>query len=101
MTNRKKKYCAASFVFACAVALVTIILSMANPYSVKAASMDPNSITQMDGGGDGTVADINSGNTDGLSITYNNDSGSMSTPIKMLLVLTILALQGLMVPMLK
>ena len=92
MTNRKKKYCAASFVFACAVVLVTIILSMVNPYSVKAASMDPNSITQMDGGGDGTVADINSGNTNGLSITYNNDSGSMSTPIRMLLVLTILSL---------
>jgi flagellar biosynthetic protein FliP len=29
---------------------------------------------------------------DGLSITYNNDSGSVSTPIRMLLVLTILSL---------
>ena len=54
--------------------------------------MEPDSITSMDGGGDGTVADINSGNTNGLSISYNNDDGSVSTPIKMLLVLTVLSL---------
>lgn len=37
-------------------------------------------------------ADHNTDNANGLSITYNNDSGSVSTPIKMLLVLTILSL---------
>lgn len=39
-----------------------------------------------------TGADHNTDNANGLSITYNNDSGSVSTPIKMLLVLTILSL---------
>ena len=45
-------------------------------------------ITQKDTQG----ADHNTDNANGLSITYNNDSGSVSTPIKMLLVLTILSL---------
>lgn len=92
MTKRKKRYCAASFVFACAAVICTIGFMLLQPVSVRAESMDPDSITTMDGGGDGTVADINSGDTDGLSISYNNNSGSVSTPIKMLLVLTILAL---------
>lgn len=92
MTKRKKRYCTASFIFACAAVICTIAFMLFEPMKVHAESMDPDSITTMDGGGDGTVADINSGEPDGLSITYKNDSGSVSTPIKMLLVLTILAL---------
>ena len=92
MTKTKKRYCMASFLFACAVVICTISLMFCRPAHVKAASMEPDSITSMDGGGDGTVADINSGNTNGLSISYNNDDGSVSTPIKMLLVLTVLSL---------
>lgn len=92
MTKTKKRYCMASFLFACAVVICTISLMFCKPAHVQAASMDPDSITSMDGGGDGTVADINSGNTNGLSISYNNDDGSVSTPIKMLLVLTVLSL---------
>ena len=92
MTKTKKRYCMASFLFACAVVICTISLMFCRPAHVKAASMEPDSITSMDGGGDGTAADINSGNTNGLSISYNNDDGSVSTPIKMLLVLTVLSL---------
>ena len=92
MTKTKKRYCMASFMFACAVVICTISLMFCRPAHVKAASMEPDSITSMDGGGDGTVADINSGHTNGLSISYNNDDGSVSTPIKMLLVLTVLSL---------
>ena len=92
MTKTKKRYCMAAFLFACAVVICTISLMFCRPAHVKAASMEPDSITSMDGGGDGTVADINSGNTNGLSISYNNDDGSVSTPIKMLLVLTVLSL---------
>lgn len=92
MTKTKKRYCMASFLFACAVVICTISLMFCRPAHVKAASMEPDSITSMDGGGDGTVADIKSGNTNGLSISYNNDDGSVSTPIKMLLVLTVLSL---------
>jgi flagellar biosynthetic protein FliP len=53
-------------------------------------SMDPDSITDLTPRST-EVADHND-NTDGLSIQYNNDSGSVSTPIRMLLVLTVLSL---------
>lgn len=53
--------------------------------------MDPDSITEITQK-DTQGADHNTDNANGLSITYNNDSGSVSTPIKMLLVLTILSL---------
>ena len=52
--------------------------------------MDPDSITDLTPK-DTQAADHND-NTDGLSITYNNDNGSISTPVKMLLVLTVLSL---------
>ena len=38
------------------------------------------------------IADALGDNTNGLSITYNNDSGSISTPVRMLLILTVLTL---------
>jgi flagellar biosynthetic protein FliP len=60
------------------------------PAEASAASMDPDSITEMTPT-DTEGADHND-NTDGLSIIYNNDSGSVSTPIRMLLILTILSL---------
>jgi flagellar biosynthetic protein FliP len=115
MSKRKKTYCAASFMFACAVLIFTTVLLIVRPEAADAESIDPDSITTDQVTGDGTddtdqttdtfdpdsitdltpqsteVADHND-NTDGLSITYNNDSGSVSTPIRMLLVLTVLTL---------
>lgn len=91
MSKGKKIYCMASFVFACAVLILTITLCMIHPGAVYASSMDPDSITEITQK-DTQGADHNTDNANGLSITYNNDSGSVSTPIKMLLVLTILSL---------
>jgi flagellar biosynthetic protein FliP len=55
--------------------------------------MDTDSISDFNiDAGDGSTASATSDNNNGLSIIYNNDSGSVSTPIRMLLVLTILAL---------
>lgn len=86
MSRKKKIYCVASFVLACAVCIITISLCLLHPETTYAASTSQSSTT-----GSSEVANHND-NTDGLSITYNNDNGSISTPIRMLLVLTILSL---------
>jgi flagellar biosynthetic protein FliP len=105
----------ASFIFACAVLIFTTVFliarpeqalasstgsdttnssesdeSSADPDSIDIDSMDPDSITEITPRST-EVADHDD-ETDGLQILYNNDSGSVSTPIRMLLVLTILSL---------
>ncbi len=92
MTRRKRRYCQATFLIACAVIIFTIAFCFLDSKPALAASMNPEDITQMNGGGRTDPADVNQGISDGLSIIYNNDSGSVSTPVKMLLVLTILSL---------
>lgn len=89
MNRLEKIYCRASFIFACVV-LVTTILWMAAPVKAYASSMKPDSITDLTP--KNTQKADHNDNTDGLSITYNNDRGSVSTPVKMLLVLTVLSL---------
>jgi flagellar biosynthetic protein FliP len=121
MSKIKKAYCVASFVFACVVLIFTTVFliscpeqtyasstgsdtttsttdddesgtgsSSADPDSIDIDSMDPDSITEITPKST-EVADHDD-DTDGLQILYNNDSGSVSTPIRMLLVLTILSL---------
>lgn len=77
----------ASFVFACMVLIVTIALCVTHPTTTYAASTNSSSSTT----GSTEVANHND-QTDGLSITYNNENGSLSTPVRMLLVLTVLSL---------
>lgn len=89
----KKTYCISSFVFAFAVIAFTLIFSVVNPSVVYATNNSAN---------DTAVGDLTPGHTDqaeanrtdsnGLSITYNNSEGSLSTPVRMLLTLTVLAL---------
>lgn len=87
MSKGKKIYCVASFVFACMVLIVTIALCVTHPTTTYAASTNLSSSTT----GSTEVANHND-QTDGLSITYNNENGSLSTPVRMLLVLTVLSL---------
>ena len=98
MSRFKKKYCNASFFMAIAVLVLTIILSFRNPDAVFATGIDSSDITNdiedvttMDTT-DEDLADSATDSTDGLHIIYNNDNGSISTPIRMLLVLTVLSL---------
>ena len=92
MTKLKKIYCKCSFALAI-VAVVMLIVCAVGDTAVYAASADPLDITdftQTDDGGNVTKATEDE--TDGLSITYTNNSGSLSTSIEMFLVLTVLAL---------
>lgn len=91
MSRRKKRYCICSFIFACAVLILTISLLVLHPENTYATSMDPDSITSLTPKDTESIDSIES-TGDGLTINYNNDSTSVSTPIKMLLVLTILSL---------
>ena len=87
MSKGKKIYCVASFVFACVVLIVTNVLCVTHPTTTYAASTNSSSSTT-----GSTEAANHNDQTDGLSITYNNENGSLSTPVRMLLVLTVLSL---------
>lgn len=81
MNKIKKYYCIASFVFAVFVLLFTIGYSFASPTMVYAAEA-------------GDDADYSSDGIDGIHLTVDTDSedGTLSAPIRILLLLTILSL---------
>ena len=92
ITRVKKTYCMVSLIVAMVVLVLTLSWS-AGGTTVYAASMDPDSITTFDGdNSEGGVTRAAEDSTNGLTISYNNDGGSLSAPVKMLLVLTILSL---------
>ena len=74
MSKIKKYYCILSLIFAVGVMVISISYMFANPTKVYAAEANYRD------------------NVNGLSITYNNDEGSMSAPIRILLTLTIITL---------
>lgn len=88
----KKSYCIMSFVLAVAVLIIALTLSMGQT-RVYAADTSSDMITGLSNtdSSDG-LTDATSDINNGLSITYNNDTGAVSTPIKALLVLTIISL---------
>lgn len=88
----KHHYCRLTFGFACIVLLITAVLSFYHPVHAHAAGLDPDSIANLENTQQPETADASTDSTDGFSINYNNSSGSVSTPIRMLLVLTILSL---------
>lgn len=105
MKKFKAVYCNASFIFAIAVLMVTISLCIFYPDSVNASQSpspsgdistndvtnDLDDVKSLDSG-DKNLADATSDSTNGLNIYYNNESGSLSTPVRMFLVLTVLSL---------
>ncbi len=88
----KHHYCRLTFGFACIVLIITVFLSLYHPVYAHAASMDSDSIANLENTQQPETADASTDSTDGFSINYNNSSGSISTPIRMLLVLTVLSL---------
>ena len=87
MKKFKKTYCLVTFIFALAVAAFTITLTI-HDQVVYATESEITDLTP----GTTEIADADGDDTNGLTIYYNNDEGSLSTPVKMLLVLTVLAL---------
>lgn len=98
MNKFKKVYCKMSFVFAVAVLIFTAAVLIIKPTYIMADEINTSEITSelddvksMDAN-DKDLEDAAKNSTDGLNIYYNNDSGSLSTPIRMFLVLTVLSL---------
>ena len=104
MTKFKKIYCVLSFLFAATVliAVCTVFSGETRVYAASADVTDPAGVTdpaddpdEITDPEDWGAADVLTGPSDpdtGLSITVNNDTASLSTPVRALLVLTILAL---------
>lgn len=59
--------------------------------STNDVTNDLDDVKSLDSG-DKDLADATSDSTNGLNIYYNNESGSLSTPVRMFLVLTVLSL---------
>lgn len=92
MTILKKSYCALSLIAAVIIFIAAMTLFAGKPMTVYAAENNQDMITGLSEETDGITVDATSDSTNGLSITYNNDTGSLSTPVKAFLVLTIIAL---------
>lgn len=91
MTKFKKSYCVLSLLFAVIVFAAAVVLP-GGVTRVYAASADSDVTPEVGDAQVGEILDPPSDPETGLSITVNNESGSLSTPIKALLVLTIIAL---------
>ncbi|GFI61324.1 flagellar biosynthetic protein FliP [Clostridiales bacterium] len=112
MTKLKKIYCVLSFLFAATVliAACTVFSGETRIYAAEADITDPADDADPDGITDSdeiadpdgitdpedwNAGDVLTGPSDpetGLSITVNNETASLSTPVRALLILTILAL---------
>lgn len=103
MSKLKKTYCIVSFCVAVLVFGLTLYISLGSTtvyatsttnQTEQADETDPNfdtdSITQFSADEESSSEDDST--IDGLAITYNNDSGSVSSPIKIILFLTVLSL---------
>lgn len=110
MSKFKKSYCIITFCFAVLVFGLTAF-TLLSPTTVHATTtsndtpnaatdgttqdenFNPDSISQLDDSdAANSSAASDNGNVDGLSISYNNDSGSISSPIKIILFLTVISL---------
>lgn len=100
MKKLKKIYCGTSFAFGTVTLLLTLFLCFGQ--SVYATGNTDNANEQMTNNtvqdtGELTApntedADARSDNTNGLSVSWNNDEGNLSGNIKILLVLTVISL---------
>ena len=92
MTKLKKTYCILSLVFAIAVFVAMLFVSQ-NRTTVYAASMDTDSISTLDNAAADTATGSGSGSDSrgGLSISINNDEAGVSSEVRALLLLTIIA----------
>lgn len=99
MTKLKKIYCVLSLCCAVTVFVAALVLlpGSVNVYGASAENTDITNTAETDGADESTptageILDPPSDRDTGLSININNESAAASTPVKALLVLTILTL---------
>ena len=82
MNKMKKAYCIISFIFAVCVFAVTIAYSFSDPVVMYAAEVGDNDANHATDGVDGIH----------ITVDTNSEEGTMSAPIRILLLLTVLSL---------
>ena len=88
-SQAKKIYCLFSVVFA----ILVLALVLFGQQKIYAANVtDPGTTDELTVSQGGEVADAATDATNGLSIIYNNENGTMSSTVRILLVLTVLSL---------
>lgn len=88
-SKAKKIYCLFSVVFA----ILVLALVLFGQQKIYAANVtDPGTTDELTVSQGGEVADAATDATNGLSIIYNNENGTMSSTVRILLVLTVLSL---------
>lgn len=88
-SKAKKIYCLFSVVFA----ILVLALVLFGQQKIYAANVtDPGATDELTVSQGGEVADAATDATNGLSIIYNNENGTMSSTVRILLVLTVLSL---------
>lgn len=105
MSKFQKSYCRASVMFAVLAILIVVLLSTGQTvFATTNAATNNTDTTAPDGTAGEDIGDLNvnrsegsvqqatGDGTNGLSIVYNNEGGTLSSPIRILLVLTILSL---------
>lgn len=92
MSKFKKRYCQASFIFAFIVMVFTLVAFI--PQDTHRASLPNTGVVTRPGNEPDTEEDTpaREDKNNGLSIAVNNDSGSLSGSLRILLFLTVIAL---------
>lgn len=91
-SKAKKIYCFISFIVAVFVFSAVLILSVTGRTTYASTTDLPNGAGSLSSAQDQDMSDIRSDDVNGLSIIYNNDNGTMSATVRIVLLLTILSL---------
>ena len=91
-SKAKKIYCFISFIVAVFVFSAVLILSVTGRTAYASTTDLPNGAGSLSSAQDQDMSDIRSDDVNGLSIIYNNDNGTMSATVRIVLLLTILSL---------
>lgn len=94
LSKGKKIYCCISFVFAVIVLVVALVFFFCGK-NVYATTVDNNGLDDIGGLSvtqDGEPVDAREDAVNGFSIIYNNENGTMSATVRILLLLTVLSL---------
>ena len=91
-SKAKKIYCFISFIVAVFVFSAVLILSVTGRTAYASTTDLPNGAGSLSSAQDQDMSDIRSDDVHGLSIIYNNDNGTMSATVRIVLLLTILSL---------
>ena len=91
-SKAKKIYCFVSFIVAVFVFTSVLILSVTGQTAYASTTDLPNGAGSLSSAQDQDMSDIRSDDVNGLSVIYNNENGTMSATVRIVLILTILSL---------